>query len=106
MDKLDQIMYKEDELLYMYKGVLDTSCLGMVDDLLIVQKCSNKSVKANAVTNAFVEMKKLKFNKDKCFRIHISKQSKKSKRSKPCPELKVHDEPMKNSNREKYLGDK
>ena len=106
MDKLAQLMYKEDELLYKYKGVVDTPCLGMVDDLLIVQKCSNNSVKANAVTNAFVEMKKLKFNKDKCFRIHISKQSKKSKTSLPCPELKVHEESMKNSNREKYLGDK
>ena len=102
MDKLAKIMYKEDELLYKYKGVVDTPCLGMVDDLLIVQKCSTKAVKVNAVVNAFVEMKKLKFNKDKCFRIHIGKQSRKSP---PCPEVKVHADAMKNSNKEKYLGD-
>ena len=59
-------------------------------------------MKVNAVVNAFVEMKKLKFNKDKCYRIHIGKQSRKSP---PGPELKVHADAMKNSSKEKYLGD-
>ena len=43
--------------------------------------------------------KKLRLSKDKCSRIHIGKQS------ASCPELKVHEHAMKNSEREKYLGD-
>ena len=70
----------------------------MVDDLLIVQKCSTETVKVNAVANAFVEMKRLRFNKDKCHRIHISK---KSKLSESCPELKIYDDIMKSSSKEK-----
>ena len=102
MDKLAMLMYKDEELMYKYKGLVETPCLGMVDNLLIVQKCSIESVKVNAVANAFVEMKKLRFNKDKCHRIHISK---KSKISQSCPELKIHEDIMKSSSKEKYLGD-
>ena len=102
MDKLAKTMYMDDELMHKYKGVVNTPCLGMVDDLLIVQKCSTKALKANAVANAFVEMKKLKFNKDKCYRIHIGKPSRKYQ---PCPELKVHEDALKTCCKEKYLGD-
>ena len=75
----------------------------MVDDILSIQKCSNDTVKMNAVINSFVEGKKLKLSGKKCHRIHV--QNKKIKNHPKCKDLKVHEQPMKNSTQEKYLGD-
>ena len=36
MDKLGKLVYKDKELVYKYKGVVDTPCLGMVDDILSI----------------------------------------------------------------------
>ena len=74
----------------------------MVDDVLCVQKCSNQSVKINAVVNAFIESKKLNLSKKKCNRIHFRKSRNTELK---CPELKIHEENMNDSNQEKYLGD-
>ena len=49
--------------------------------------------------NTFVEQKKLKLSKNKCSKIHVGNNS------KSCPEHKVHKEIMKDSEKEKYLGD-
>ena len=62
MDKLGQLVYKNQDLLYKYKGVVETPSLGMVDDILSIQKCSNDTVKMNAIINSFVEGKKLKLS--------------------------------------------
>ena len=43
MDKLGQMVYKNPELLFMYKGLVGTPPLQMVDDILGVQKCSSNS---------------------------------------------------------------
>ena len=59
MDKLGQLVYNNPELLYKYKGEVDIPSLGMVDDILSIQRCSSDSLQANAVINAFVESKKL-----------------------------------------------
>ena len=68
MDKLGKLVYNNDNLLYKYKGVVDVPSLGMVDDILAVQKCSEKSVEINSVINAFIESKKLKLSDEKCHR--------------------------------------
>ena len=99
MDKLAQTVYENEDLVYWYKGVVAVPPICMVDDILAVQNCSKKSVKINAVTNAFIELKKLKFSQSKCGKVHIGKQS------TVCPQLKIHGEAMKESNKEKYLGD-
>ena len=103
MDKLGQLVYGNKDLIYKYKGVVETPTLGMVDDVLSVQKCSNDAVKMNATVNAFIEGKKLKLSIKKCHRIHIG--NKKTKEEPKCKELKVHDHKMKESKEEKYLGD-
>ena len=87
MDKLGKHIYKDHDLIYRYKGKIDIPTLGMVDDVLAVQKCSNETVKQNAVINAFVVSKKLKLSKSKCYKIHIEK---KLKNRKQCAKLKVH----------------
>ena len=103
MDKLGQLVYMNKDLVYKYKGVVEIPSLGMVDDVLAVQKCSNDVVKMNAAVNAFIEGKKLTLSQKKCHRIHI--QSKKAKSVGRCQDLKVHQEKMKQSQEEKYLGD-
>ena len=57
MDKLAQTVYENEDLVYWYKGVVAVPPICMVDDILAVQNCSKKSVKINAVTNAFIELK-------------------------------------------------
>ena len=49
----------------------------LINYVLAVQKCSNETVKQNAVINAFVESKKLKLSKAKCYKLHIDKKLKK-----------------------------
>ena len=102
MDKIGQIVYNDEDLIYKYKDEVDIPCLGMVDDLLCIKKCNEKSRNINAAVNAFIESKKLTFSSSKCHRIHFEKRSKKTKE---CPELKVHDDNMETSIKSKYLGD-
>ena len=98
MDKLGQMVYEDEDLIYRYKGLVAVPSICMVDDILSIQKCS-ESNRINAVINSFIEMKKLKLSEKKCSRIHVGKVS------MDCPDLKVHQSTMKSSNQERYLGD-
>ena len=102
MDKLGKHIYKKHDLIYKYKGEIDIPSLGMVDDILAVKKCNNDTVKINAVINSFVEAKKLKLSKTKCHKIHIEKKPSKENQ---CAKLKIHNDEMKESDKQKYLGD-
>ena len=73
MDKLGQMFYENEKLLYWYKGVVAVPPLLMVDDVLALQKCSADSVEVNAVINSFIELKKLTLSKKKCCKIHVEK---------------------------------
>ena len=89
MDKLGQFVYDHPELTYKYKGVVETPTLGMVDDVISVQKCSTDTVKSNSIIISFIESKKLKLSSRKCHRIHI--QNRKQRKNNECPEIKVHE---------------
>ena len=99
MDKLAKIFYGDKTLLYKYKNVVNVPILVMVDDVLCVAKCSSEAVKCNATVTSFMELNKLKLAANKCAKIHIGKKSYK------CPGYKVHEEKLKESYAEKYLGD-
>ena len=99
MDKLAKIFYSDSKLLYKYKGEVDVPILGMVDDVLNVATCSEQAVLSNSTINSFIEHNKLKLAPSKCSRVHIGKKKDK------CHDLNVHEELMKDSNTEKYLGD-
>ena len=58
MEKLGKLCYENKELLYKYKNVVDVPPLGMVDDILSIQKCTDAK-KINVTINTFIEMKKL-----------------------------------------------
>ena len=97
VDGLGKQCYKTPEILYHYKGV-PIPPLGMVDDVVCVSNV-DKTQKMNEVINTFIERKKLKLSKDKCFQIHVGKGH------NNCPQLKVHNSVMKEADSEKYLGD-
>ena len=59
MDKLGQLAYNNPDLMYYYKGLVATPPLQMVDDVLGIQKCSQKSVRLNSVINKFINLAKL-----------------------------------------------
>ena len=99
MEKLGKIIYENQNLIYRYKGAVAVPTLCMVDDILAVQKCSKTSLQINSVINSFVELKKLTLSEKKCSKIHIGKTD------SSCHQLKVHENAMKNSNQERYLGD-
>ena len=99
MDKLAQMFYKDEDLVFKYKNTVEVPVLGMVDDVLCVTKCSSKTVISNATINTFMELNKLTLSADKCRKIHIGKKC------DQCPKLKVHENDMKDSQKEKYLGD-
>ena len=99
MDKLGQMVYKNPELLFMYKGLVGTPPLQMVDDILGVQKCSSNSLYLNTAINTFVKLEKLILSSKKCNNIHVGVNN------IQCPPLTIDGIEMKNSEQEKYLGD-
>ena len=86
MDKLAKIFYKDESLLYKYKGEVEVPVLGMVDDVLCVAKCSNTAVTTTSTINSFMELNKLKLAANKCGKIHIGKKY------MQCPVTGVHGE--------------
>ena len=97
MDNLSKEAYKTPEELYIYKGV-PIPPLEMVDNILTVTNVEN-TLNMNNRVNTFIEHKNFRLSKTKCHRIHIGKGH------KECPQLKVHENHMNNSIKEKYLGD-
>ena len=71
----------------------------MVDDILGIQKCSRVSLKLNSVIDTFINLEKLKLSDKKCQNVHVGSQN------IQCQALKVNGCKMRNTNREKYLGD-
>ena len=59
MDKMAKLVYNKPDLLYMYKDLVGTPPLQMVEDVLAVQKCSKKSLQINTTINTFVKLEKL-----------------------------------------------
>ena len=100
--KLGKLIYQNEDLLFRYKGMVNTPTLGMVNDILSIQICCEKAVQINVVINAFIGSKKLRLSESKCKRIHISKEK---GNDTNCPVLKVHDKEMSSTDKDKYLGD-
>ena len=99
MDKLGKMAYNNPELLYHYKGLVGVPPLQMVDDIMAMQDCSIKSQKVNTAINTFIELEKLTLSSSKSKNVHIGKGN------TECHMLRVHEENMKQSKSEKYLGD-
>ena len=72
----------------------------MVDDVLAIAHCGTDSAKVNSIIQSKMATKKLELGQEKCFQIHIGKES-----TSTCPQLNVHKDIMKTTSSEKYLGD-
>ena len=99
IDSLGRIGYTNQTALYKYNQNCYIPILGMIDDTLGMSACGMDSVELNAFVNTTMESKKLYFNVTKCHKIHVGP------RKEECPTLKVHNSTMKESDKEKYLGD-
>ena len=101
MDKLGKLMYENPELMYKYRGRVSVPSLQMVDDVMVLAKCSSlQSVQSNSVVNSFMNIKKLSLSKEKCHIVHIGKE-----KVGECSKLKVQDSQMLQESKVKYLGD-
>ena len=100
IDTLGKECLSSGEGLFKYKECLPVPPLGLVDDVLGIAKCGTDSIKLNSIIQSKMSTKRLKMGPSKCFQIHVGKQC-----SDVCPQLFVHNNPMKRSNSEKYLGD-
>ena len=91
--------------MYSYKQRVNILPLSMVDDLLGISSCGQKSLSLNTFINTQIELKKLKFHtpdkegKTKCHKLHIGT------RNKLCPNLQVHGTKMQEVSHDSYLGD-
>ena len=105
MDPIGKECAKKGEHLYTYKGMVKVMPLAMIDDLLGMAECGEKSLDLNTVINSKIEMKKLRFHtpdangKSKCHVIHVGKHK------EECPSLKVHGCPVEKVKSDTYLGD-
>ena len=72
--------------------------LGLIDDVITVKNV-DQTTDMNKLVNTFVDHKNLRLSKKKCFRIHIGNGH------ENCPDVKVHDEQMKDADSAKYLDD-
>ena len=97
--KLGKNAYENKVPIYTYNNGVEIPPIGYVDDVLTMAKCGNSSVINNAIVNSFTESKKLKYGWGKFKQMDVGKAY------NICPTLKVHEEPMKVSDRETYLGD-
>ena len=101
MDKLCKRFYKEDNLLYKYRQEVSVPPLEMVDDIITASKCGTTSITINSMVQTFVNQKKLQLSEVKCKKIHIGTKHS----GENCAEHYVGENPMKTSEKEKYLGD-
>ena len=105
MDKIGKKCAEKGEHLYTYKGKVKVMPLAMVDDILAINSCGEKSVNMNIMINSSIEAKKLRFHtpdehgKSKCHIIHIGKVK------NQCQEIKVHGFPVGKVTNDTYLGD-
>ena len=74
---------KSGENSYEYKESVKIPPLSFVDDILALSKCGVKSVILNAIINAKIQTKKLRFGPTKCHLMHVGSAN------PHCPELQV-----------------
>ena len=99
IDTLGKYSYTYNTGLYNYKDMCAVPSLSMIDDIAGISNCKEKSVVLNAIINAKIESKQLKFNQKKCFNLHVGPDK------ENCHLLRIHDKQMLMTENQKYLGD-
>ena len=99
LDTLSKEMLESTEcgkIMFKYKDCVKIPVLTFIDDAISVTECGPNSVKMNAYMQSKVDTKKLELGHSKCFKMHIGKNQ------SICPDLKIHDQEMLCSPKEKY----
>ena len=105
VDTLGKRCYDRGIYFYLYKHMVSVLPLAMVDDILGISVCGNRSIAINMFINTHMEMKRLKFHtpdttgKSKCHKLHVGKIN------SIYSELRVHGSPMECVQSDTYLGD-
>ena len=99
MDIIVKEALEKSENLYSYRNLVTIPPLEKIDDIITINTCGIDSLCMNIFVNKKVEMKKLKLNEGKCKKIHIGKND------RMCPDLMAHEEVIKDTENEKYIGD-
>ena len=87
-----------DGLGYKYRECLSIPTLSFIDDILSVSNCDTNSIKVNALIQQKIDARQLKFGETKCHKLHVGPGE------KSCPEIKVHESNIKETNEVTYLG--
>ena len=98
IDTLGKECYTSGEGLFLYKNCVYVPPMGMIDDIASFALSGPEAIKTNAIINAKIETKKLKFGPAKCYNIHLGNDEEQQL-------LKVHDYAMNVKEYETYLGD-
>ena len=103
MDTMNKTAMSDDTLQYFYRNDpnIPIGVLGMIDDTLAVSKCGKEAIRKNAFINSFMETHRVILSQDKSVLLHFGNDN---KCVLPCPDLKVHNDPMKKTDSTKYLG--
>jgi hypothetical protein len=73
MDTLGRDCLQTGDGIYSYKNIIDVPPLAMIDDVLGISKCGEKSIELNSIVNVKIESKKMRLSDTKCFKILISR---------------------------------
>ena len=104
MDIIGKECVKKGKNLYKYKEKVNIMPLAMIENLLGINECGEKSLELNRMINTKIEAKKMRFHtpdekgKSKCHTIHVG-------RKKDCLDLKVHGFQVEKVSNDTYLGD-
>ena len=103
MDKLNKSLLQEEHLRYCYMQDpnIPIGVLGMIDDTLSISNCGMEAISKNAVINSFIENHKLTLSTEKSVALHVGNSK---KCHDICPQLYVHDQPMKKIQIHKIFG--
>ena len=83
VDKISKTCLEENENVHYYQDSVPVPPLALIDDIIAISKCGNKSAKINGFLNAQVNSKKLQLGVKKCHKIHVGKNH------SICPDLQI-----------------
>ena len=84
VDSTGKECLEEGKYLYKYRDKVRVPPLSLIDDRIGFAKCGIESVELNAYLNVKSNIKKLQYNSEKCFKMHVGKKV------DDCPELKIN----------------
>ena len=90
VDSVGKECTEEGKYLYMYRNTVGVPPLTMIDDSIAVGKCGMESILVNEYLNTKTNIKKLQYNEDKCYKMHVGREK------EECPKVTINTWRVKN----------